>query len=138
MYVRALGERHNLTHQRIENTVSEGDVVFIHGDDKNRGKWSIGLVEKLIEGKDGIVRAARIRTRKAHIERELQLLYPLELSCDHTEKVEREGEVELNPQAEKLRPIRRAAEVPKESVRETFHSEHEELEEKKQASHKMV
>eukprot|EP00795_Rhopilema_esculentum_P015887 gene15887-7219_t len=54
-YVRALRERHNLTHQ-------EKDVVLIHADDKNRGKWRIGIVECLIKGRDGVVRAARVKT----------------------------------------------------------------------------
>ena len=108
--------------------IQNGDVVVIKGDEKNRGEWSIGIVEKLIEGKDGIVRAARIRTRKTHIERAVQLLYPLELSCDRTEEVERDGEVELNPQAKVFQPKRRAAEVAKETVRETFRYEDKELE----------
>ena len=105
-----------------------GDVVVIKGDEKNRGEWSIGIVEKLSEGRDGIVRGARIRTRKTHIERAVQLLYPLELSCDRIERVEREGDVELNPQAEVFRPKRRAAEVAKEAVKETFRYEDKELE----------
>ena len=62
--------------QGKENTVNKGAVVLIQGDDKNGGKCSIGIVRKIIEGKDGIVRAARIRTRKTHKERALQLLYP--------------------------------------------------------------
>ena len=57
-----------------ELKTQKGDVVVITGDEKNRGEWSIGIVEKLIEGKDGIVRAARIQTRKTHIERAVQLL----------------------------------------------------------------
>ena len=138
-YLRALRERHSLQFKDSEPKIREGDVIVIKGDEKNRGEWSIGIVEKLIEGKDGIVRAARIRTRKTHIERALQLLYPLELSCDRTEEVEREGEVELNPQAEEFRPKRRAAEVAKETVRETFRYEDKELEDNyQQVSHKMV
>ena len=81
-YVRALRERHNLTHRGKENTVSEGDVVLTHGDDKNRGKWSIGIIKSLIKGPDGVIRAARVRTRKTVVERAVQLLYPLELACE--------------------------------------------------------
>eukprot|EP00795_Rhopilema_esculentum_P004342 gene4342-20557_t len=38
-YVRGLRERHNLTNRGKEKTVSERDVVLIHADDKNKGKW---------------------------------------------------------------------------------------------------
>ena len=123
-YVRALRERHNLTHRGKENTVSEGDVVLIHGDDKNRGKWSIGIVESLIKGGDGVIRAARVRTRKTVVERAVQLLYPLELACEK----ERASETrELNPQAEEYRPKRKAAQLAAETVREIIQDESRDL-----------
>ena len=81
-YVRALRERHNLTHRGKENTISEGDGVLIHGDDKNRGKWSIGILESLINGRDGVIRVARVKTRRTVVERAVQQLYPLELTCE--------------------------------------------------------
>ena len=59
-----------------------GDVVLIKGDDKHRGKWNIGIVEELYEGKDNVIRAVKLRSRKTHIELPIQFLYPLELSCD--------------------------------------------------------
>ena len=59
-----------------------GDVVLIKGDDKHRGKWNIGIVEELYKGKDNVIRAAKLRSRKTYIERPIQFLYPLELSCD--------------------------------------------------------
>ena len=59
-----------------------GDVVLIKGDDKQRGKWNIGIVEELYKGKDNVIRAAKLRSRKTYIERPIQFLYPLELSCD--------------------------------------------------------
>ena len=59
-----------------------GDVVLIKGDDKHRGKWNIGIVEELYKGKDNVIRAVKLRSRKTYIERPIQSLYPLELSCD--------------------------------------------------------
>ncbi len=38
-----------------------GDVVIVKGEEKNWGKWKIGIVERLIVGKDGIVRGAELR-----------------------------------------------------------------------------
>ena len=59
-----------------------GDVVLIKGDERNKGKWKIGVIERLIEGRDGIVRAVRLRAGKSYLERTIQHLYPMELSCD--------------------------------------------------------
>ncbi len=102
-------------------------MIVIKGDQKNRGQWSIGIVESLIIGKDGIVRAARIRTRKTRIERAIQLLYPLELSCDRSEGYENNRE-ELNPQAREFRLKMKTAEIARETMKETFDYEDRELE----------
>lgn len=58
--------------------------MLIKGDKKNRGKWKIGIVEKLFPGRDGIVRAVRLRSGKLYLERPVQHLFPLELACDMT------------------------------------------------------
>ena len=75
------------------------------------------MVEQCIQGRDEIGRAARLRTGKNKIERALQMVYPFELQCGiHSEK-------EMSPQAREFRPRRRAAEIAKESVAETFRYE---------------
>ena len=43
-------------------SLKPGDVVLIKGDERNRGQWKIGVVVKLIEGRDGIVRAVKIES----------------------------------------------------------------------------
>ncbi|KAK3750762.1 hypothetical protein QZH41_002284 [Actinostola sp. cb2023] len=45
-YVRSLRERHNLKHNTKELDLKIGDVVLIQSDERNRGKWNIGIVEK--------------------------------------------------------------------------------------------
>ena len=62
--------------------MKNGDVVLIKGSERNRGKWNIGIVVKLIKGRDGVVRALRLRAGKSYLERAIQQLYPMELSCD--------------------------------------------------------
>lgn len=43
--------------KRGENGYLEiGEVVFIIGDEKNRGEWKKGRVLKYIRGRDGVVR----------------------------------------------------------------------------------
>ena len=44
----------------------------------------LGIVERLIVGRDGIVRGAKLKTGKCFTERAVQQLYPLELSCDRS------------------------------------------------------
>ena len=68
---------------------------------------------KLIKGRDGVVRAARLRAGKSYLERPVQFLYPLELSCD----VWKEGEHALDPQAREFRPRRKAATDAETAVR---------------------
>ncbi|KAK3700055.1 hypothetical protein QZH41_004346 [Actinostola sp. cb2023] len=81
-YVRALRERHNLKYSDKTAILDKGDVVIIRGDDKNRNKWKLGIVEDLIVGRDGVLRATKLRSGRGILERAVQHLYPLELTCD--------------------------------------------------------
>ncbi|XP_044167464.1 uncharacterized protein LOC122951522 [Acropora millepora] len=113
-YIRSLRERHNLKHKTKELTLKVGDVVLIQSEERNRGKWSIGIVLKLIEGRDGVVRGARLRAGK-YLERAIQHLCPMELSCDVREAPPNQL-VQLNPRARDF-TLRRAAVVAAQRVR---------------------
>lgn len=68
----------------------------------------MGKVVRVIPGKDGVVRGAKVRVGDSELERPVQHLFPLELSCD----VERQDKpVTLNVKAPefKPRPKRQAA-----------------------------
>lgn len=105
-YLRGLRERHNQKHERKSFTVAKGDVVIIKSDERNRGKWPLGVVEELYEGRDGVVRAVKLRAGKTFLERAINHLYPLELSCDRTDSKLSDH---LNPEAPTFRPTRDAA-----------------------------
>lgn len=109
-YLKFLRERHNLKHKTKEMTVQPGDVVLIQGSERNRDKWNIGIVVKLIKGRDGVVRAIRLRAGRSYLERAIQHLYPLELSCDQQRGEHEEGgkTSHVNPSAREFRPTRRA------------------------------
>ena len=81
-YLRALRERHNLKHETKLATPKVGDVVIIKNDERNQGKWQLGVIVQLLTGKDRIVREAKLQAGKSVLERAVQQLYPLELSCD--------------------------------------------------------
>ena len=120
-YLKSLREQHNLNHKSSETEIQIGDVVLIKGDEKNRGMWNIGIVEKLNRGKDGILRSVRLRTGKSTLERAVQHLYPMELSVDEHEQ----SNEEVNPTASKPRPKRSAAVAARMRINEVTDYEKE-------------
>ncbi len=114
-YLRGLRERHNQKHKKSSFTVAKGDVVIIQSDERNRGKWPLGVVEELYKGRDGVVRAVKRRAGKTFLERAVNQLYPLELSCDRSES---RPSVQLNPDARDFRPTRDAAVAARERIQE--------------------
>ena len=119
-YIRGLRERHNQQHQRTTFTVEKGDVVIIQSDERSRGKWPLGIVEELYKGRDGVIRAVRLRAGKTYLERPVNYLYPLELSCDRTESAE---PVHLDPDAPSFRPRRDAAVAAQHRIQEVVEVE---------------
>ena len=87
-----------------------GDVVIIKSDDRNRNHWPLGIVERLIEGKDGVVCAVQLTSGRNRMERAIQHLYPLELSCNVTrdEEAEQVNPTHLDPKAIAFVPKRKA------------------------------
>ena len=98
--LRGLRERHIMLKGK-PLSLSVGDVVIIKSDERNRGEWPLGIVEQLYQGKDGVVRALKLRAGKSFVERPVQHLYPLELSCD---KQANQKTMELNVEATEFRP----------------------------------
>ena len=79
-------------------------------DAKIRGTWKVGVVEEMIAGRDGVVRAVKLRTANNHLERPIQHLYPLELSCD--QKAKEPAVASLNAEAPEFTPrTRRGAAI---------------------------
>ena len=56
-------------------------MVLVH-DEKPRSTWKLAVVESLIEGGDGLIRAANIRTSTGHTNRPITKLYPLEVCAN--------------------------------------------------------
>ena len=113
-YLKALREPHNMKHGNKVISLKIGDVVIVRGEEKNRGKWKIGIVDWLIIGKDGVVRGAQLRVgAERTLERAVQHLYPMELSCDTATKTSdsRPKTTQLNADVPEFRPKRNAAAV---------------------------
>ena len=107
-YLTALRERHTHIVSGKPRPLNVGDVVIIRSEDKNRGKWPLGIVEELFEGRDGKVRAVKLRAGKTFLERPIQHLYPLELACDKVPE-RAAAPPQLNAAAPVFRPRRDAA-----------------------------
>ena len=98
--------------------------MIIKSEEKNRGKWPLGIVKELYPGRDAVVRAVKVRSGRNFLGRPVQHLYPLELS---SESVVRAPLRVLNADTSVFRPrsqaalqadrrIRQIAEVEQNSV----------------------
>ena len=95
-------------------------MVIIKSEDKNRNQLKLGIVEDLITGRDGVVSGSKLRAGKSHMERAVQHLYPLELTCNRaTEK----PTAPLNPRAPMFRPRRDAAVSARHRIQELAQDE---------------
>ena len=81
-YVRSLRERHVNGGGQQASVPRKRSAVIIQDDNKNRNTWKLGIVVDMIKGKDGVVRGAPVITANGILERAIQQLYPLELTCD--------------------------------------------------------
>ena len=116
-YIRGLRERHNLKHNGKHSEIKIGEVVIIKSDEKNRGKWKIGVISNVFPGKDGIVRAVGLRTEKGTtLQRPVQYLYPLELACDNSMNYVKVSNLDVN--ANEFRPKRKSAEVARKLIKD--------------------
>ena len=119
-YLRALRERHRLKHSDDRgSSLKVGGVVIVKSAARNRNCWPLGIIETLIVGRDQVVRGAKLRVGETVLERAVQHLYPLELSCDKTVPVP------LDPTAPTFRPRRDAAAAANLRLQDVAHFEDE-------------
>jgi len=73
----------DLYQEEWTNRVKIGDVILIKSPVKPRPYWQMEVVTKLIEGDDGKVRSAFVKTG-GHVNKySIKVLFPLELSITH-------------------------------------------------------
>ena len=111
-YVRTLRERHNLKHDAKPFSLG---VVIIYAAERNRRKWPLGIVQEFYKGRDGVIRAAKIKTVNGHLERPVHQLYPLRLSCDFSPSTIGD---KLSPEAPVFRPRWEAAAVARLRIKQ--------------------
>lgn len=75
-----LGQFRQQAIKRLKNNpLKEDDIVLLEDPIKKRAFWNLARVTKLIPGRDGKVRLARIKTETTELLRPIQRLYRLEL-----------------------------------------------------------
>ena len=100
----------------------KGGVVLIKGDEKNRRKWNIGIFQHINKGKDGNIRSIKLRYKKAILQRAIQHLYPIELTCSSYTAPK---EVILDPNTRVFSPNRNAAVAANERIKKVAQYETE-------------
>ena len=121
-YLTSLREHHRTSGTNVQS-VKNGDVVIVH-DDTPRMMWKLAVIEELIVGRDGLTRAAMIKTANGTTSRPIAKLYPLELASgqgNHTVEVnENSGTLDSDsgPTSEGRRPSRAAARRATDKVKE--------------------
>lgn len=131
-----------MKHKVSKMKIQIGDVVMIKGNVKNKGKWNIGVVDKLYQGQDEVIRAVRLRAGKSYYERPIQHLYPLELNCDMVnmvekpvdDRTEKDAQVtvpqiksNLNASADTFTPKRTAAAIADIRIKDVINDENNDL-----------
>ena len=69
----------------MQNNSKPDDGVMNKINKKNRGKWIVEVVKKLFYGQDREQHVAELLVGKYKVERAIQHLYLLQLSCDINE-----------------------------------------------------
>ncbi|CAH8681695.1 unnamed protein product [Schistosoma rodhaini] len=75
-YVSLLQRRYKWT--QLERNIREGDLVMICSEFSEKNKWPLGLVQRVLPSKDGLVRQVELRTRKGILVRDIRKLCLLE------------------------------------------------------------
>jgi len=97
--------------------IQRGDVVVIPNANEKRLMWSSGVVVDLLPGRDGRVRAAKVRIPGgAILERAIRCLYPTEVQ----EEPEEEGEDE---EQQPNQPQRQAQQLPETQAQQLTDSD---------------
>ena len=89
-YLSCLREVHSQLSRKTQgdsSVIAVGDVVIVKDEQLPRGHWKLGVVQKVLTGRDGLTRAAVVKVAGSNrqqptLKRPIQLLYPLEIRSD--------------------------------------------------------
>lgn len=64
--------------------ISVGQIVIVKDEHLPRGLWKLGTVQKVMKGRDGLIRVQVVKVASRERQHFIQLLYPLEIHCGST------------------------------------------------------
>ena len=107
-YLSCLREVHSQPSRKTQGeraVIATGDVVIVKDEHIPRGQWKLGVVQEVLTGCDGLVRAAVVRVagsdrQQSTLRRPVQLLYPLEIHSDISTVTSSEDTPELSSEPE--------------------------------------
>jgi len=110
------------SHHKQDSHISEGEVVIVKDDHLPRGQWKLGVVQEVMPGRDGQVRAAVVKLassgpRAPILRRPIQLLYPLEIRCKSSvrQPAVRSAPESVSPTSEPCEPVSQSPTVEEQS-----------------------
>ena len=86
-YLPSLREHHKVNNTKKDSLVAVGDIVHLYKEKIPRQRWPMGKIIRLLPGKDGIVRAAEVKTviptkEPLVVKRPIQKLFPIEVKSE--------------------------------------------------------
>ena len=99
---------------------------MIVADERNRGKWKKEKVVRHIRGKGGVVRGLSLLDKGHHIDRPVNLVWPLKIRQAVTSDIGVSTAQSQPPERTRIR--RQAAETAKEKIRQVIASEEDMIE----------
>ena len=92
-YLINLKENHKIKLQKFNRPqIPLKDVVIVEEDRQSRPMWRVGIVEELLQGKEGQIRGAKVRVPKtnSNLKRPVNKLYLVERMKDTVIEVDNE------------------------------------------------
>ena len=112
----SLMEYHHMNKKNCVRLPEIREIALVVGEEKNCGHWMKGKVERLIKGKDNVVRGAILRHKGHLIERSLQAVCPLEIRSDFDVVWELPAENIVADKAENTGRVKRSAAADAEVI----------------------
>ena len=130
-YLTGLREYHKTgSHATDRKEIRVNDVVTLFEDNVKRGSWKTVIVKELIEGKDNIVRGAKIwvirKGKPIRMSRPIQKLYPLEIRYK-TERTKNAGVGNAEEQSEQMVKETMKRNVPRQAAAIAFEQKTREM-----------
>ena len=114
-YLHALQEKYKIKDGGTNVPPTIGEIVLLKDDVKDKAKWRIARITKELRGSDNFLRGYELKLGNGYtIQRPIQLVCPLEIKSNITEKIVDKGNKDVQPNTK--RPKRLAKDDAKAKI----------------------